>query len=208
MKIVESELGMSDKILLAIYELNKKRKEGEKITKEDMVIKVWKMFPSDFCIIGYPQYPNADISKYITKLFRENLLKGNFYNYLLTVKGKEYAENIRIGDIDKKKDIISGSRQIESEIIRIRNSKVFQLFLKGEKEFTESDFFDFLGTSSRSLSNSNKTAFISKYNLITKDVIPFCEKIKINNSEAEKIVALWNILIEKFTELLNKKIRL
>jgi|SRR3989338_406904 len=156
-----SELSTSDKILLAIYELDKNKLNIKKITKEEMVIKVWKMFPSDFCIKGYPQYPNADISKYVTKLFKENLLKGSFYNYILTPKGKEYAEHISNKDgIGGKVTPISSSRQIESEIKRIKGSKVFQLFLKGEKEleFLESDLFDFLGTSSRSLTDSNKTA--------------------------------------------------
>ena len=41
MKTKKPELSMSDKILLAIYELNKKRAEGGKISKEEMVIKVW-----------------------------------------------------------------------------------------------------------------------------------------------------------------------
>src|SRR3989344_6764154 len=147
-----SELSTSDKILLAIYELDKNKLNIKKITKEEMVIKVWKMFPSDFCIKGYPQYPNADISKYITKLFKENLLKGSFFNYILTSKGEEYAESI-ISDTknDKKKIVISGSREIETEIKRIKNSKVFHLFLNGECDFLESDLFDFLGTSARSL---------------------------------------------------------
>ena len=205
----EPELSINDKILLAIYELDKKRKEGEKITKEEMVIKVWKMFPEDFCIKGYPQYPNADISKYVTKLFKDNLLKGSFYNYILTLKGKEYAERLlTFGPVVLKKgEIISSTRQIDSEVSRIKSSKIFQLFLKGEKEFIESDLFDFLGTSSRSFNDANKTPFISKYNFIVKEVIPFCEKIKSKDGYAKQIVILWGIFSEKFKETLNKKIK-
>lgn len=202
----KQELNMSDKILLAIYELNKKRTSGRKITKEEMVVKVWKMFPADFCLKGYPQYPNADISKYITKLFKENLLKGSFFNYILTSKGKEYAEGImHSGKSDKKKIVISSSREIEAEIKRIKTSKVFHLFLKRETDFLESDLFDFLGTSARSLLDSNKTTFISKYNLIMKEVIPFCEKNKKTDPEAEKIVLLSDILIKKFRDILSQK---
>ena len=209
MKTKKPELSMSDKILLAIYELNKKRAEGGKISKEEMVIKVWEMFPEDFCIKGYPQYPNADISKYITKLFKENLLKGSFFNYILTSKGEEYAESI-ISDTknDKKKIVISGSREIETEIKRIKNSKVFHLFLNGECDFLESDLFDFLGTSARSLLDSNKTTFISKYNLIMKGVIPLCEKIKKRDPEAEKIILLSDILIKKFKDVLIQKTKM
>ena len=34
----DSEVNVSDKILLAIYELEKKRKSGEKLTKEDLAL--------------------------------------------------------------------------------------------------------------------------------------------------------------------------
>lgn len=206
--MADSEVNMSDKILLAVYELEKKRKIGQKITKEEMVVKVWKMFPNDFCIRGYPQYPNADISKYVTKLFKENLLKGSFYNYTMTEKGKKYAKTIISQGPIKSKEIISVPRQIESEISRIMGSKIFQLYSQGNSDFIESDLFDFLGTSSRSFGDSNKTAFISKFNLISKEVIPFCEKNRNKEPEAEKIISLWNILIFKFKDLLNKKIRI
>lgn len=205
--MVDSEANMSDKILLAIYELEKKRKTGGKITKEEMVVKVWKMFPNDFSIRGYPQYPNADISKYVTKLFKENLLKGSFYNYTITEKGKEYAKALLAQGPIKSKEAISIPRQIESEISRIKNSKTFRLYSQGESNFIESDLFDFLGTSSRSFGDSNKTAFISKFNLISKEVIPFCEKNKNKELEAEKVISLWNILLYKFKDLLNKKIK-
>ncbi len=206
MRVVEAELSASDKILLAISELNKKRVGGEKITKEDMVVKVWEMFPEDFCIKGHPQYPNADISKYVTKLFKENLLKGSFYNYILTLKGEEYAESIRSGNKPGKKEmVLSASRQIESEIRRIKDSKIFQLFLNGEKDFLESDLFEFLGTSSRSLNGPNRTAFTAKYNFVVKEVIPFCESIKHKDQETGEIAALSKILILKFTDILNKK---
>ena len=203
----ESDISISDKILIAIYELEKTRKEGEKITKEEMVVKVWKMFPNEFCLKGYPQYPNADISKYITKLFKENLLRGSFYNYTITEKGREYAKRLLSKGSVKGSESISIPRQIESEIARIRRSKVFQLYLKGESEFIESDLFDFIGTSSRSFGDSNKTAFISRFNVISKEVIPFCEKNKNGQLEAEKIILLWNILMTRFRDLLNKKIK-
>jgi len=84
------------KILRAIYELDENKKEIDKITKEIMVVKAWEMFPSDFSMKGYPQYPNADISKYITALFRTNFLKGGFHNYKITEKGKNLIEKEKL----------------------------------------------------------------------------------------------------------------
>src|SRR3989344_6236881 len=117
-----SELSTSDKILLAIYELDKNKLNIKKITKEEMVIKVWKMFPEEFCIKGYPQYPNADISKYVTKLFKNNLLKGSFYNYIITPKGKEYAKALFLNKKPSKNEMTTSSREIEVEIRRIKGS--------------------------------------------------------------------------------------
>jgi len=206
--MANTEINKGDKILLAIDELSKKRKIGGKITKEEMVVKVWKMFPNDFCIKGYPQYPNSDISKYVTRLFKENLLRGSFFNYTITEKGREYVKNRLLKGSVKSKDILSIPRQIESEITRIINSKVFKLYLTGETNFIESDLFDFLGTSSRSFSDSNKTAFISKFNLISKEIISFCEKNKDQQKELEKIILLWHILLNKFKDLLSTKIKI
>lgn len=49
--MADTEVKMGDKILLTIYELENKRKAGEKITKKEMVVKVWKRF-HDYTILG------------------------------------------------------------------------------------------------------------------------------------------------------------
>jgi hypothetical protein len=74
-------------------------------------------------------------------------------------------------------------------------------------EFIESDFFDFIGTSSRSLSTNEKHAFSIRYNIITKDVIPFCEKIGSSDIPASKIAELWYELSQKFKNLIDKEIK-
>jgi len=199
------ELNAGDKILLAIYELDRKNNKGKKITKEEMAIKVWKMFPTDFCIKGYPQYPNADISKYVTKLFKNNLLKGSFYNYIITPKGKEYAKALFLNKKPSKNEMTTSSREIEVEIRRIKGSNVYKIFKNGETNFLESDLYNFLGASSRSIAESNRTGFTSRYNLIVKEVLPFCEKNKEIDPELEKIFELSKILIEKFNHLISKK---
>lgn len=200
--IAKVGLSKGDKILLALCELEKKRPAGQKITKEDLVVKSWELFPQDFCIKGYVQYPNADTSKYFTVLFRNNLMRGGFYNFTITQKGIEHAEKLTHQKPQNK--IVGGaSRLIISELDRIKKSKVFRLFVTGETNFLESDLFEFLGTSVRSLTSSNKTMFEAKYKLITEEVIPFC---KIDNSQdSKKIIALWIILCENFKGILTGK---
>lgn len=64
------ELNKSDKILMAIEEL---AKEKTKVTIDDVAVRVWKKYPHEFCMRGYPQYPNVDINKYVTKLLTNNV---------------------------------------------------------------------------------------------------------------------------------------
>ncbi len=197
----------SYKILKAIWNLEKKRKPEGKITKEMVVVRVWKMYPEEFSMQGYSQYPNADISKYITRLFEEGLLSGGFFNYRITKKGEDFVnENLS----KRKKRIkikleksIEKPRYVNREIGRILNSKIFQLFLRGEKDFVESDLFEFFGTSSRSFSDKNKSQFLAKYNLMEKDIIPYCTKIKHKDLNAEAIIELRNLLFKRFGTLLN-----
>ena len=202
-----SEATKSQKILKAIYELDKKSKEGEKITKEKMIIQAWKMFPSEFSMKGYPQYPNADISKYITALFRENFLKGGFYGYKITEKGKEFIEgkNKKIQRDKVVSEKIRIPREIGFEINRILKSKVFGYFVGGGRDFLESDLFDFLGTSARSFKDSNQSNFLSRYNLLVKEAIPFCKKNEDASGKTKEIVNLWETLKDKFPDILKNE---
>ena len=193
------------KILRAIYELDKNKKEKDKITKEMMIIKAWKMFPSEFSMKGYPEYPNADISKYITALFRANLLRGGFHSYRITEKGKKFIEEEKLKKQTKKSsDKTKIPRYIEFEINRILNSKVFEYFSSGKREFLETDLFEFLGTSARSFKDSNQSNFLSRYNLVVKEVVPFCQKNKNLDEKLDKIVKLWDSLQNKFSNLLKR----
>src|SRR3989338_3742651 len=89
----KENLNKSEKILMAIYELDKVKKN--KITVEDVAVKLWKLWPSEFCMRGYPQYPNNDIQKHITKPFDNNWVTGGVYGYKLTEKGKSYVEELK-----------------------------------------------------------------------------------------------------------------
>ena len=200
-----SDLSKSNKILAAIFALHKEGKE--RITLEDVAVKLWKLFPTEFCMRGYPQYPNVNITKYITKLFNDSLITGSVSNYKITSKGINFAQNFE-GEQNQNEKIIYSNEQprhIEIEILRILNSKVFKYFSKNHDEnFVESDFFEFLGTSSRSLTTKDKKIFQTRYNTMVKEVIPFCEKIMKEDKNAAKIVILWKVLSKKFGEIIKK----
>jgi len=199
-------LNKSEKILIAIYELDKEKKD--KITVEDVAVKLWKIWPSEFCMRGYPKFPNNDIQKHITKPLDNSWVTGGVYGYKLTEKGKTYAEKLKGIKVKKseREKINEEPRFIKTEFTRIINSKVFKYYSQDKNmDFLESDLFEFLGTSPRSLSTKDRNIFLTRYNSVVKDVIPFCKKIAKKDEEAKKIVEIWEKLSDKFQDLINKK---
>jgi len=202
----KEDLNKSEKILIAIYELDKDRKE--KITVEDVAVKLWKIWPSEFCMRGYPKYPNNDIQKHITKPLDNNWVTGGVYGYKITEKGRNYAEQLKKIKPKKKKreEINEQPRFIKTEFTRIINSKLFKYYSQDNKmDFLESDLFEFLGTSPRSLNTKDRNIFLTRYNSVVKDVIPFCREISDKDEEAKIIVEIWGKLSSKFKDLLSKK---
>lgn len=196
-----------NKVLISVYELEKKRKLGTKITREMIIVKTWQMFPSDFSLRGYPEHPAGDLARrLLTNLKRDNFVIGGVNNYKITEKGKKFIEekNIRLRKETIESNIKEAPRYIESEITRILNSKVFSYFLNGEKDFLENDLFEFLGTSARSLKDPNKSDFLSRYNLIAKEIIPFCKENVNLNKNFIKIGELWEKLEDKFGSILKR----
>src|SRR3989344_178868 len=91
----------SDKALYGIYLLSKEGKSP--ITVEDLAVKLWKLYSTEFCMKGYPDFPNVDIQKYLTKLFTNNLIKGGVIDYKITSKGSKMVEDIIKTSHDKEK---------------------------------------------------------------------------------------------------------
>ncbi|MDE2217316.1 MAG: hypothetical protein KGJ87_09190 [Planctomycetota bacterium] len=198
-----------DKILLVISQLEQKRKPGRKITVENLAVALWKKYPSEFSMRGYPQYPNVDIQKNMTKLFTNKLIAGGVHDYSITQKGMDYIKNLKSnGKTLKLPDSSIIRRDIEAEIKRIFNSKVFNYYMKTPNpKFVESDFFDFIGTSSRSLTSFSKSMFLAKYNTIAKEVIPLCKKNRTQDRRIAMIVDLWEILFKKFGHAMEDRIK-
>ena len=206
----QPKLSKSDKTLIAISDLSTKRKNPDKITVEDVAVNLWLTYPKEFCMRGYPQYPNVDIPKYITKLLNNNLVRGGVSNYSLTDKGQKYVQTLTkrlsVDKINIMQDTRDVSREVKSELNRILTSKIFNYFrITQNPDFLESDFFDFLGTSSRSLSNRDKNIFSSRYNLVVKDILPYCLNNKEDNENLQIIIDLWNMLEQKFENIIKTK---
>lgn len=202
----DTTLSKSEKALLIIHQLTIQKSSNKKVTVEDVAVALWKKYPNEFCMKGYPQYPNVDIQKYITKLLAKRLITGGVYNYAITAKGVEYAESLNSGKSKERAISIVETaeleRNIRKEIERIVSSKLFRDYTvakveKKELDLLESDLFQFLGLTTRSLVEDKGKIFKDRYILVTKELVPFCAKKK-DDSKALLIVELWTKLEEKF----------
>lgn len=194
-----------ERALYGIYLLSK----GEKnpITVEDLAVRLWKLYPLEFCMKGYPEFPNVDIQKYLTKLKVHNLISGGVTNYKITTKGIKRVEETLKTSQEKRKKLsetdVSISRELRGDILRILNSKVYKYYLTEKNpEFIEIDFFEFLGTSPRSFHDKRNSQFVSKINLIRNDLVKYCELNKDKDKNLKNILELWRILNNKFGEIL------
>lgn len=194
-----------EKALYGIYLLSEEKKNP--ITVEDLAVKLWKLYPIEFCMKGYPEFPNVDIQKHLTNLFRGNLIKGGVVNYQITSKGIKKIEELLKVSREKRTKLsgtdVSMSRELKGEILRILNSKIYKYYLTEKNpEFIEIDFFEFLGTSPRSFHDKRNSQFTSKINLIRNDLIKYCEINKGKDDDLKNILRLWNILKDKFWDIL------
>src|SRR3989339_286357 len=88
-------LSRSDKILFCLSKMSKGKKL--KIKYEDLVVELFKKFPSDFHMKGYPEYPDSSDS--IQRSLYTDKQKGLVlvYNkvFSLTDAGLDYAKTIK-----------------------------------------------------------------------------------------------------------------
>jgi hypothetical protein len=207
---MKEQISKSDKALIAIYELDRAKKPEQRVTVEEVAIKLWKLFPSEFSMRGHREYPNSDIQKYITKLITNNYIKGGIYNYIITEKGEERARILlKIKDEEKPADYPNQlKRYISTEINRIIRSNVFKYFSNTENpKLVNSDIFDFLGTTARSLKTTEKngkSTFEARYNLINNEVIPACRSLINTDSNARLILKIWELLQPQIKKLIEE----
>lgn len=207
-------LVQSEKVLVSFYNFLKNN-DAKKFPIEDVAVVVWKDHPNDFCLRGYKEHPDVErIRRVISSLVSDGYVMGNVYGYKITEKGEKYADiisNKKNGGKDS--NIIENSiasRKLHAEIERLLASKIYREYSKsridGEKlDLLESDFFEFLGTSPRSLSSEKekKQLFLPKYNFMIKEIIPFCKTNSKDDSNAASLVELWSLLFTKFGKIID-----
>lgn len=162
------KINRSEKIILFLYDMGKGEKK--KFSYEDIVVGLFKKYPEDFHLKGYPEYPDSSDST--QRLLYEFKKKGyiTVLNkiFSLTESGLEACHQLST-DFSENTDLLSNrlSRSSDVEVNRIKKLEGFNIFVHGKVDtITESDFYNYLGISVR----SSASTFSGRLNTVN-DVI-------------------------------------
>lgn len=190
-------LSRGEKILIVLYELSGKTRKS--IRYEDIVVGVFRTYPDDFHLKGYPEYPESGdlVHKPLYDYKKKGLIVAGNKMFALTEKGLVAVErliNAISGRAISSSDRVS--RDIEKEVTRITRTPGFELFLEGKSDMiVDTDFYDYLGVTVR----TSRSDFLGRLNTVT-DVI---KNTYFTKSEIYKKIADYHeLLTKKFASII------
>jgi hypothetical protein len=198
MKII---LTRPQKILLTLFDLSSGT--TKKIRFEDIAVRAFEKYKSDFQLRGYPQHPDTGdiVHKPLYSELKKHgyVLSGNKY-FSLTPKGIEYAKNL----LKHNKEFVKSDDSYtkftmdqQKEIERIKDTDAFKLFYEGKKdEILDIDFYSYLGVTVR----TNKFDFLGRLATVEDAISATENKSKLLYSE---LVKCHSFLKNKFKENLD-----
>ena len=141
-----------EKIILFIYELGNHQKK--RLTYEDIVVGLFKKYPNDFHLKGYPEYPDSSDSsqRSLYEFKKKGYITAENKIFCLTDIGLEFAKKIfdKISSIGDGVLVVRESRATTVEIERIAHLEGFMFFVEEKSDLlTESDFYNYLGITAK-----------------------------------------------------------
>ncbi len=193
-----NNLSRGEKILFFLYEFSKGGRT--KIRYEDIVAGLFKKYPNDFQLKGYPEYPDSGdlIHKPLYDFKKKGYLNAANKVFSLTERGVEYASQL-----SGKKDLIENSegrlsRSTHTEVSRVRNLEGFSLFLDaGKDKLSNGDFYSYFGVTVR----TPKNAFLGRLETMNA-VIDELKKYK-NNDLYKTLIDYHNFLVTKHVDIID-----
>ena len=194
-----STLSRAKKILFFLYEHGKGKQI--KVRYEDIVVGLFKKYPHDFQLKGYPEYPDSGdiIHKPLYDFKKRGYINAASKIFSLTERGLEYAQELsskKAGNVRTSKDRLS--RSTETEVSRVEALEGFGLFTKGEmNKLSDNDLYNYLGVTVR----TNKNAFLGRL----ESMSAMREELKRggDNSAHSKVIAYHDFLLGKYPEIIN-----
>jgi hypothetical protein len=200
---LESMLERAEKILVAMYHLA----QGTSPLKyEDIVVKAFELFPHEFALRGYSQYPDSsDIHKPLYgPLKRKGLVRSARKIFSLTEKGTELAKHLEaaVPERDVGAPVERLDRGSKRELDRMLGSEAFRFFRNGQPEkILDTDFYRFVGSTVRTPRND----FLGRVNA-TADAIRLAGKLGYPaKTVAEELANAWRVLQERFKQEIQRR---
>jgi hypothetical protein len=193
------------KILVAMFKLS----GGPKPLKyEDIVVKAFEMFPEEFALRGYPNYPDSsDIHKPLYgPLKRQGLIRSANKMFALTPRGVEIAKQLIELAGASLEEVMSDGRRItrtqQAEVERMLTSEAHKLFANGESgRILDTDFYRFIGCTVRTPRNE----FLGR--MTGTDLAVKAAK-KLNYPSSDAASALhdeWEFMTKQFKTLIDRQ---
>jgi hypothetical protein len=195
-----------EKILVAMHKLA----DGETrfLKYEDIVVRAFEMFPGEFALRGYPQYPDSsDIHKPLYGVLkRQGLIRSANKTFALTALGVERAKRLMLSAgkaIEEPRSADRLTRAEDAEVDRALKSAAFGLFIDDKRDrILDTDFYAFFGCTVRTPKND----FIGRLNA-TRNAIKHAKKLgKPDSKTAKALSELIAYLNERFEADIDGKV--
>ena len=157
MKTNQHKTSKVDKILLFLQEVGDAGRA--RLEYEDIVIGLFKKYPHDFHLRGYPEYPDSGglIHKRLYDFKKKGYVNASNNIFSITERGIELAQKLSGNEKENLTDRLP--RSAETEVSRVKSLEGFGLFAKSESsKLSDNDFYSYLGVTVR----TQKNAFIGR----------------------------------------------
>lgn len=185
-----------DKILLYLQEVGEAGRA--KLKYEDIVVGLFKKYPHDFQLRGYPEFPDSGglIHKRLYDFKKKGYVNASNNIFSITERGIEVAQEISGGEKENQTDRLS--RSAETEVSRIKSLEGFGLFVRGESnKLSDNDFYNYLGATVR----TPKNAFIGR--LETMKAVMSDLKTHPTDQLYGRIVSYHDFLVSKNRDIID-----
>ena len=197
MKADSSNLSRAEKILLFLYEYGNGGRE--KVRYEDIVAGLFRKYPHEFQLKGYPEYPDSGdlIHKPLYDFKKKGYVNAANKIFSLTERGVEFATQLSgKGGGEAKTDRLS--RSTETEVARVKSLEGFLLFAEGKADsLSDNDLYNYLGVTVRTPKNAFKGR-LETMNAVLADL-----KTRPHDPTFAGIVAYHEFLIKKQADIID-----
>jgi hypothetical protein len=189
-----------EKIVLAMHKLSGGTTKPLKY--EDIVVTAFRMFPEEFALRGYPEYPDSsDIHKPLYgPLKRRGLVRNANKTFALTERGVEVCSVLNARLAGKPVKAASGDRMdrvLSGEVEKMLATAAYRFFINDQQaKILDTDFYAFLGCTVRSHAND-----VLGRVTITEDAVKEAKRLSYPDKEnANRLADVWKFLKTRFQQ--------